>query len=78
MSMMLETLIGALSWRVAVGLIAGITVLHWRPMSRPRAADDFKTIRTRIEELRQEKLAEQAVPATSERHGSSWPLCLVA
>jgi hypothetical protein len=28
-------------------------------MSRPRAADDFKTIRTRIEELRQERLRKQ-------------------
>jgi hypothetical protein len=28
-------------------------------MSRPRAADDFKTIRTRIEELRQERLPKQ-------------------
>jgi hypothetical protein len=33
-------------------------------MSQPRAADDFKTIRTRMEELRREKLAEQAAPAT--------------
>jgi hypothetical protein len=28
-------------------------------MSRPRAADDFKTIRTRLEELRRERLAAQ-------------------
>jgi hypothetical protein len=28
-------------------------------MPRPRAADDFKTIRTRMEELRREKLREQ-------------------
>ena len=28
-------------------------------MSRPRAADDFKTIRARIEELRQERLPKQ-------------------
>jgi hypothetical protein len=28
-------------------------------MSRPRAADDFRTIRTRIEELRRERSSEQ-------------------
>jgi hypothetical protein len=28
-------------------------------MPRPRAADDFETIRTRMEELRQERLPEQ-------------------
>jgi hypothetical protein len=28
-------------------------------MSRSRAADDFKTIRTRMEELRRERLSEQ-------------------
>jgi len=28
-------------------------------MSPPRAADDFKTIRTRMEELRRERLPEQ-------------------
>ena len=28
-------------------------------MSRPRAADDFETIRTRMDELRQERLTEQ-------------------
>jgi hypothetical protein len=28
-------------------------------MSRPRAADDFATIRTRMEELRRERLPEQ-------------------
>ena len=33
-------------------------------MSRPRAADDFKTIRTRIEELRREKLSAQPTPTT--------------
>lgn len=33
-------------------------------MSRSRAADDFKTIRARIEELRQERLQAQAVPKT--------------
>ena len=32
-------------------------------MSQSRAADDFKTIRTRMEELRREKLAEQLAPA---------------
>jgi hypothetical protein len=31
-------------------------------MSRPRAADDFDTIRTRIEELRGERLDAQPVP----------------
>ena len=34
-------------------------------MSRPRAADDFKTIRTRMEELRREKLLEEAASAVS-------------
>jgi hypothetical protein len=34
-------------------------------MSRPRAADDFKTIRARIEELRREKLPEQPAPTTN-------------
>jgi hypothetical protein len=33
-------------------------------MSRPRAADDFKTIRNRMEELRRERLPEQPAPAT--------------
>ena len=33
-------------------------------MSRPRAADDFKTIRTRMEELRQERLPERPTPRT--------------
>jgi len=33
-------------------------------MSQPRAADDFKTIRSRMEELRQERLPEQPGPAT--------------
>ena len=32
-------------------------------MSQPRAADDFKTIRSRMEELRQERLPEQPGPA---------------
>jgi hypothetical protein len=31
-------------------------------MARTRAADDFETIRARIEELRREKLADRAVP----------------
>jgi hypothetical protein len=31
-------------------------------MSRPRAADDFETIRTRIEELREERLDAQPGP----------------
>jgi hypothetical protein len=33
-------------------------------MSRTRVADDFKTIRTRMEELRRERLPEQPPPAT--------------
>ncbi|MGA8758784.1 MAG: hypothetical protein WB611_21185 [Stellaceae bacterium] len=33
-------------------------------MSPPRAADDFKTIRTRVEELRRERLPEQPAPTT--------------
>jgi hypothetical protein len=33
-------------------------------MSQSRAADDFETIRSRMEELRREKLAEQSAPAT--------------
>jgi hypothetical protein len=34
-------------------------------MPQPRAADDFATIRTRMEELRRERLPEQPVaPAT--------------
>jgi hypothetical protein len=32
--------------------------------SQPRAADDFATIRTRMEELRRERLPEQPTPAT--------------
>jgi hypothetical protein len=32
-------------------------------MSRSRIADDFETIRTRMEELRREKLPEQPAPA---------------
>lgn len=35
-------------------------------MSRPRAADDFETIRARIEELRREELAARPA-ATTER-----------
>jgi hypothetical protein len=34
-------------------------------MSRPRAADDFKTIRGRMEELRQERLSEQPTLTTN-------------
>jgi hypothetical protein len=34
-------------------------------MSRPRAADDFETIRMRIEELRREKLPERPGPTTA-------------
>jgi hypothetical protein len=32
-------------------------------MSRPRAADDFETIRTRVEELRREGLRARPAPA---------------
>ena len=32
-------------------------------MSRPRAADDFETIRARIEDLRREALREGTAPA---------------
>ena len=34
-------------------------------MSRPRAADDFNTIRNRIEELRRDRLPEQPAPAAA-------------
>ncbi len=33
-------------------------------MSRPRAADDFETIRIRMEEVRREKLPGQPTPPT--------------
>lgn len=33
-------------------------------MSPPRAADDFKTIRSRIAEMRRERLPEQPAPTT--------------
>jgi len=33
-------------------------------MSRSRAADDFETIRSRVEELRRERLPVQPVPTT--------------
>jgi hypothetical protein len=33
-------------------------------MSRPQAADDFKTIRARMEELRRERLPEQPARTT--------------
>lgn len=33
-------------------------------MSRTRAADDFKTIRTRMQELQRERLPELPAPAT--------------
>lgn len=42
-------------------------------MSRPRAADDFKTIRTRMEELRREKLPEQAAATTDAIAGHRGP-----
>ena len=34
-------------------------------MSQPRAADDFKAIRARLEELRRERLPEQPVQTPS-------------
>jgi hypothetical protein len=34
-------------------------------MSRPRAADDFETIRMRIEELRREKRPEPPAPTSA-------------
>jgi len=34
-------------------------------MSRTRAADDFPTIRARIEELRRERVPQQPAPRTS-------------
>jgi len=36
-----------------------------RLMAQPRAADDFKTIRTRMEELRRERLPGQPAPTTN-------------
>ena len=36
-------------------------------MARSRAADDFETIRARIEELRREKLSEQSVSRNATR-----------
>jgi hypothetical protein len=36
-------------------------------MARSRAADDFETIRARIEELRQEKLRELSAPRNAAR-----------
>jgi len=36
-------------------------------MSQPRAADDFATIRARMEELRRERQAEQPAAATEAR-----------
>ncbi|HJU18476.1 MAG TPA: hypothetical protein VJ770_18655 [Stellaceae bacterium] len=36
-------------------------------MSRRRAADDFKTIRARMEELRRERLPEPPAPASQTR-----------
>jgi hypothetical protein len=36
-------------------------------MSQTRAADDFKTIRERLEELRQERLIQQPAPAADGR-----------
>ena len=36
-------------------------------MSQTRAADDFKTIRERLEELRRERVPEQSAPAAEGR-----------
>jgi hypothetical protein len=36
-------------------------------MSRPRAADDFETIHTRMAELRRQKLPEPPAPTTDTR-----------
>ena len=38
-------------------------------MNRPRAADDFETIRARIDELRRERAAGPSDQATSQTHG---------
>jgi len=35
-------------------------------MSQPRAADDFKTIRARLDELRRERLPEQPAATTTD------------
>jgi hypothetical protein len=37
-------------------------------MARPRAADDFETIRTRMEELRRERLPERPVATADTGH----------
>jgi hypothetical protein len=36
-------------------------------MTQPRAADDFKTIRQRLEELQRERLIEQPAPVAEGR-----------
>ncbi len=42
-------------------------------MPRPRAADDFATIRARIEELRRERLPDQLTPTTGAVPGHRGP-----
>jgi hypothetical protein len=42
-------------------------------MPRPRAADDFATIRSRLEELRREKEPPQTTPATARSSGHRGP-----
>jgi len=42
-------------------------------MSQPRAADDFKTIRARLEELRRERQTEPGAPTASAVVGHRGP-----
>jgi hypothetical protein len=42
-------------------------------MARPRAADDFATIRARMQELRQERLREPPAPTAGTRVGHRGP-----
>jgi hypothetical protein len=42
-------------------------------MAQPRAADDFKTIRARMEELRRERVPAQPVAAASPPAGHRGP-----
>jgi hypothetical protein len=48
-------------WRTARRMVVRLTEVL---MSRPRAADDFKTIRARLDELQREKLPAQPAPTT--------------
>src|SRR5207302_2530792 len=50
------------NWRTALSHVSA--GLGEGCMSRSRAADDFTTIRSRMEELRREKLPEQPAPPT--------------